>query len=107
MKVEVTKTDGFTNRVLAHDGPTGLLVVDKPGPQEVVDHPRVRQLISTGTLKETKAKVQDEPEDPNAATREAEQEVARKKAEEDAKAEQERIDAEAKAREEAAKAKNK
>lgn len=50
MLVKVTKTTGFTKRVLAHDGRANLLVSDREGVQDVPDHPRVHQLISDGVL---------------------------------------------------------
>lgn len=98
IKVEVAKTSGYTNRVLAHDGTAGLLVVDKAGTQEVIDHPRVRQLISDGTLKESSGKVAKDDAEALAAAAEAEKKAAEEKAAAEAKAEQERLDAEKKAK---------
>lgn len=97
IKVEVTKTDGYTNKVLAHDGPSGMLVIDKAGAQETVDHPRVQQLIATGVLKQSTAKVEPEPDDPTAARLEEERKAAEEQAAADAAAEKERIAAEEKA----------
>lgn len=73
----VKKGDKFTNRVLAHDGATGLLVVDKDGVQEVADHPRVRQLISDGTVEEVKGGAASKPAD---SSQDAERKAAEEKA---------------------------
>lgn len=105
LKVESTKTERWTNRVLAHDGRAGLLVVDKEGVQEVVDHPRVRQLIAEGSIKQTTGKVAEAEEDPEATRIEQERVAAEEEAAANAKAEQERLDAEAKAAAAAEKAK--
>lgn len=98
IKVEVAKTSDYTNRVLAHDGTAGLLVVDKAGAQEVIDHPRVRQLISDGTLKESSGKVAEDDAAALEAAAEAERKAAEDNAAAEAKDEQDRLDAEAKAK---------
>lgn len=64
MFVESTKADGHTKQILAYNAKAGLKVVDKPGVQEVPDHPAVQRLIQEGVIKKVSVRASSAKPDP-------------------------------------------